>query len=497
MRYDDRLRTVLAQPAAHPHDRAIRWRQLVELLARGGDADPELINQGVTAVRSDAALVPESIRMAAARAIAPFPAPLQLISAFAADRLSVAAPVLAAARLTAAEWAEVSRVAAPDCRRFITSLEAQSAPAAPRDGSPRLAEGPGSEAVPSITEVLARIERLRKSREQPLSTAERQYEPKPEPVQEEPRLFRWECDETGQIDWVDGAPRGPLIGRSLTHSEGAERDERLDRAFSLRLPFREADLDLAEGTPVAGAWKISGVPAFEPSSGRFAGYRGVAEREGDAPKVSDQLVLPRDPDSLRDLAHEVKTPLNAIIGFAEMIGGEYLGPANEAYRQRAQEIVDQAKLLLAAIEDLDFAARQSVPSDLARMQADIGALVERVAAGGVNGAAIDLSTGPGITAAISPDVAERLIGRMYAVVVEQAQSGERLRFFAGEAAGKATVSISRPAALQGVSDEQLFRANGTPSQAGYWLRLTRSLARMVGADLVTSAWEITLIFPKA
>ena len=128
MRYDDRLRTVLAQPAAHPHDRAIRWRQLVELLARGRDAaDPDLVEQAVAAVSSDSALVPESVRMAAARAIAPFPAPLPLICAFAADRLNVAAPVLAAARLTASEWAEVSRSAAPECRRFIASLETNGA----------------------------------------------------------------------------------------------------------------------------------------------------------------------------------------------------------------------------------------------------------------------------------------------------------------------------------------------------------------------------------
>ena len=28
-------------------------------------------------------------------------------------------------------------------------------------------------------------------------------------------LFRWECGPSGEIAWVEGAPRGPLIGRSL------------------------------------------------------------------------------------------------------------------------------------------------------------------------------------------------------------------------------------------------------------------------------------------
>ena len=66
-----------------------------------------------------------------ARTIATLPAPTPLIATFAADRLGVAAPLLATARLTAAEWAEVSRAASPECRRFIDSLEAQSSPAAP------------------------------------------------------------------------------------------------------------------------------------------------------------------------------------------------------------------------------------------------------------------------------------------------------------------------------------------------------------------------------
>ena len=65
----------------------------------------------------------------------------------------------------------------------------------------------------------------------------------------------------------------------------------------------------------------------------------------------------RDPDSLRELAHEIKTPLNTIIGFAEIISGQYLGPADRPYRDRAQDIVAQARLLLTAIDDLDFAAR--------------------------------------------------------------------------------------------------------------------------------------------
>ena len=47
MRYDDRLRTVLAQRAEHSHDQAVRWRQLVELLARGGGSHGALFDQAI------------------------------------------------------------------------------------------------------------------------------------------------------------------------------------------------------------------------------------------------------------------------------------------------------------------------------------------------------------------------------------------------------------------------------------------------------------------
>ena len=48
--------------------------------------------------------------------------------------------------------------------------------------------------------------------------------------------------------------------------------------------------------------------------------------------------------------HEIKTPLTAIIGFAEIIDGEMFGPAGERYRGRAGEIVSEARRL-KALED--------------------------------------------------------------------------------------------------------------------------------------------------
>ena len=59
------------------------------------------------------------------------------------------------------------------------------------------------------------------------------------------------------------------------------------------------------------------------------------------------------PDALRFMP-----ALNVTRGeIAEMIDGQYMGPAASAYRSRAADIMEQAQSLLSAVDDLDTAAR--------------------------------------------------------------------------------------------------------------------------------------------
>jgi len=103
LRFDDRLKTVLDSPVGDPRDRAVRWRQLVDLLSRArGDADAELIDRAIRAARDDRSSVPDAVRAATARSIAGRPLDPRLVSLFASDILEVAAPLLAGAPLNAA-----------------------------------------------------------------------------------------------------------------------------------------------------------------------------------------------------------------------------------------------------------------------------------------------------------------------------------------------------------------------------------------------------------
>jgi hypothetical protein len=520
VRFDDRLLTVLSQPAGDRHDAAVRWRQLVDLVARAGPENGSaVVTRALEAIRSEAPEIDEELRAAAARAVAGRALPIGLLEYLVSDKLAVSAPVLAAATLDDAQWRALLPLADDETRQFIESLHpeafrpvrAESPPVpAQAEGQKQLAaeEQPERLAGPSLSDVVARIERRRRSREAQRSAAAVIPE-------EAPSLFRWECGPSGEIAWVEGAPRGALIGRSIARIQDGDAD-RLDedvvRAFARRAPFRDAEMKLGGEGLVAGAWKISGLPAFDPTDGRFAGYRGIAQRDSTPPPPRGETAVDMlaDPDSLRELVHEIKTPLNAIIGFAEIIQGQYLGPADHRYRERAGEIVAQARLLLGAIDDLDFAAKVHASAgrvrrvDLARLLESLrGTLGEAAAEQNVE---VELVTRPGdCIAALEPEIADRLIGRFADAVIDRAAAGEKLEISIDQTEKDCRISISRPAAFRNLPDGLLFdgavgsgdAAEPSGYSAGFSLRLVRGLARIGGGDLVTAPTSLTLVFPRA
>ena len=567
MRFDDRLQTVLAQPAANPHDRAVRWRQLVELLARANDLSTPLAQRALEVILTEAPHIDQQLRAAAARAVARPQLPVALVILFAIDTVAVSAPVLAAASLQPFQWRDVLATASPDSQRFIRSLypdlpawgaaqplqpepivprrearrpepvidrqpepmpepepEPEPAPEPVREQAPEPEPEPEPESapapavpagptapIPSISEVLARIETLRHERQV--------VRPQPRPTEaftagngrspEGPSpLFRWECGPSGEIAWVEGVPRGPLVGRSLANpGEQNGVDQRIQRAFAVRAPFRDAVLTVSGEGPAAGDWKLSGVPAFEPADGRFAGYRGVAIRSTEAgdEQIVPQEEEPLDEDSLRELIHELRTPLTAIVGFAEIIDGQYLGPADQRYRDRAAEIVSQARLLLSAIEDLDIAAQIRSSAAAVDGATDLNGLIKSLTPelkerATVRGAKVDiaLSRMPAICS-LEQAVVERLMRRFCSALIDAALPRERIAIAVDCDVGQCLVSISRPQAMRGLSDAQLFgrdEKNPDVLASSFSLKLSRGIAQTAGGDLRTTGEKLALVLPR-
>ena len=503
MRFDDRLATVLAQPASDPHDRNVRWRQLVDLIARAdARADRGLLERALAVLDADRDGVPEHLRAAAARAIAGLPIPAALLEHFAADSAAVAAPLIAAARIEGDSLARLRAAASDEVSRLLDSLHGPPPPAASKpEAEPRPGKEAGDE--PSIADVIARLDRLRSARAG--AAAER-----PAPADEGPALFRWECNASGEIDWVEGVPRGPLIGRSIAVADADEGvDDCVERAFAIRAPFRDCRLDLAGEGQLAGDWAISGAPAFAPADGRFVGYRGVARRG--APELAPQ---PRhDPlpladsahESLREMIHEIRTPLNAIIGFAEIIDGQYFGPAHRRYRERAAEIVGNARILLEAADDLDFVARSRADGSAATARfAQISeALADRLrAAAAERGVALDVARGAGSGhCAMDAALGERLIERFVQAVLAAAGPGERLALAMRDSGGTCTVEITRPRATLLATRQDLLDPEFTVGGEGrallglgFSLRLVTGLVELAGGafDIAEDRFVLTL-----
>ncbi|URD61596.1 hypothetical protein M8312_03545 [Sphingomonas sp. KRR8] len=446
--------TVLALSAEAPRDRVVQWRQLVELVARGaGENDASLLKRALARLAEIGLEVPEAVRAAAARAIAAPRLPLPLLSLFAADHADIAAPLLEVIELADADWDTLRAAAASDTRKLIDTLH------------------PPSPAPASVVQ----------QTETPFAPVASRSAP------DLPRLFHWECGPEGEIDWVEGAARAAVIGRSVRAD--------LRQRFDSMQPFLDEQLPLASEGNYAGEWRWSGQPQFTPGTGRFAGYAGVARRV--APQVRPRhdpvpslaANLPVDHDNLRELIHELRTPLTAIIGFGEVIEGQYLGPAHRAYRDRAGEIVRQARLLLAAVEDLDLAAKLRSGSATQGEGASLAALALTLA----NRVRVKLRD-EDVRCALESGLAERLLRRFVGAMADAAAEGERLQLVIDRVNDTALLAIERPEATFGLSEEQLL-SDGAVGNLGFGLRLVRGLAQIVGGSLDVEPEFVVLLLP--
>ena len=572
MKFDDRLATVINQPARDSRDRAVRWRQLVDLLAHSDHrADRMLVDQAYHLAATEMPSIDPAVRAAAARQLAAPDVPARLIALFATDEASIAAPMLAAADIGARGWAMVDSRASDSVRAFLAALGRRpggdddwsdgtwSDDGRPSDDRTTRPPATGDRVMPSISDVIARIEKLRAERERshptaaatrveagPESTppppsvhgegllehaalgplldplfdplfdppaetlldADPLAEPAlladPAPLAEPALLFAWEADTNGRIDWVEGAPRGALIGRSLA-DERTHGDIR--EALLARAPFADSLLVERDG-PLTGEWQWSGTPAFSRGEGRFVGFRGTARRT-DAPVAAPDRPGPSrraDADGLREMIHEIRTPLNAIIGFAEIIDGQYLGPAHRRYRERAADIVVQARELLAALGDVDLAAQlqsdRAAPgegTDLAelfpRLTEELGARAAQRRVG-VTYALEGISQ----RCTLDPDLSERLVRRFIEGVVAVAAADETVAIMIDRERGNCAIAVTRPAALAGQPDEQLLdpafaTGEGGLLGVGFALRLVRGLARIAGGDLRIEPARLVLLVP--
>lgn len=548
MRFDDSLKTVLSADMESGFGAQSAWRQLVDLIGRGRAEADEAALAKLRALRP---LVPDEVRAASGRALAFATPPAPLVALFAEDALAVSAPVLRTATLDASEWLALLPKLNPEGRALlrhrrdlpreaIQGLEgyepvdfvlppaavapspdtprgpeaaveeagederdatAATTPAAVADAGP--AEGdldPNLQGGFRIADVVARIDAFQRQRDET---------PAPVPVPLPLDTFRFETDANGLVVAVDGGARAALIGVSLAtamRQGGVTIDTAVAAAFRARRRFRGAALAIGGRSELAGDWQAAGLPLFDPASGRFTGYLCTARRAGDTGAPATRRVAS---ETLRQLVHELRTPTNAIAGFAELIESQLLGPVPAHYREHALTIQAQAARLVAAIEDLDTAARiEGAALELYPEEVALEPLLTRIAAdlsplAAARDTGFDIHPMGDHAALTDARAVERLLSRVLAALAGAAAPGERIDVAEAPAPdGQVALCFARPEALVVEEDDALLSlddpaegADGTLLGPSFGLKLARDLAREMGGALTLGEHLLTLRLP--
>jgi len=231
----------------------------------------------------------------------------------------------------------------------------------------------------------------------------------------------WEIDRTGLISFVSeealsafGCAGPTLIGVNFislcklpdqqSGTDGREvnitandkniKQETFDFLFERRSSFRDRPFYISAQDDKTTLWLISAIAIFDIHTGRFTGFRGSA-RSALNDKQPFSAVMPNaqniqektlekyvatqtykahgalgeqaaalkayDDDVatelLQNISHEFRTPLNAIIGFSEMIDMETWGPVNAQYHKNTKNILTAAGHLKEAVNDVLDSAR--------------------------------------------------------------------------------------------------------------------------------------------
>ncbi|MBB3858985.1 hypothetical protein GGQ88_000225 [Novosphingobium hassiacum] len=364
------------------------------------------------------------------------------------------------------------------------------------------AELPADEGIGAI---VRRIEAFRRKREQrdasDLSPRPDGVAPllpfgdDPEHERKPPHAIDLRTDAGGTVVQAEVDPAGMLVGSRVFSSDTSAPvrcDDAMALAFRQRQPVSAGLLTIEGADAVSGIWQADGTPCFARDGGRFTGYLLRLRRRSGATALTAAVPAPSsEADRLRQLLHELRTPINAVQGFAEVIQQQVFGPTPHQYRAMAANIAADAANMLAGFEEVERLVRlESRALDIDTAEADaafvIAGLVEQVmpvlAARNVR-LTLVLPSSP-VQVAFAAEEIERSVWRVLSVIASSVAPGERLTIALEEHETTAVLAITLPAALRQLDDAALFapdaRGNTGPASPsamlgnGFALRLARA-----------------------
>lgn len=387
MMFDDRLATVLGSAIGGAAAARTQYRQLIDLLGTPGlvDGNPLEARAWERLAELDA-LIPADERSRILRDPGLRLRHPRLLAVLAAGDARPAAAAMAVARLDEAEWRDLiptlpvmargflrHRRDLPQATRELLRQLGAGDMLLPQPGGNEPTEPPPSPPAPasvpqgdSIRALLRRIEAFREGRRPdsrlaadprlPLGDVTEDDGSKPAPAVQ----FAFTADTGGRIGWTDDAVAPLLCGLRLGPAGPgavAALDARGVRAMRALQPLRGVALAVDAAPAISGEWRVDAEPVFAPG-GMFTGYRGRLRRPVYAAgPVAEPLPVDTPQDRMRQVLHELRTPVNAIQGFAEIIQQQLFGPAPNEYRAHAAGIAVDAAKLLAGFDEIDRLSR--------------------------------------------------------------------------------------------------------------------------------------------
>lgn len=317
-------------------------------------------------------------------------------------------------------------------------------------------------------------------------------------AQQELTGFGFATDTTGTIDWADSFAASRVMYLSLP----SILPEEFADAIELQQPLRGVQFKLDGGPAIAGDWILDAQPRFSSPDGRFIGFAGGMRRALEAEEPGNHS------DRLRQLLHELRTPVNAIQGFAEVIQQQVVGPVPHDYRALAAGIAGDSARMLAGFDDLERISRlESGQLRPAGGDADIAAIFRQHVAQLIpmlqpRSASFVATLGGVCRVDLARADAELLSWRILATLGSAAAPSEKLALTLETHAGTAQLIADLPASLNGSHD--IFAARGKPLSVaisagpfgpGFALRLARAEARAIGGSLRRENRQLILTLP--
>ncbi|MFA7596458.1 MAG: histidine kinase dimerization/phospho-acceptor domain-containing protein [Novosphingobium sp.] len=563
MHFDDRLATVLRSGASGERAARTQYRQLLDLIGTlPANAIGITLQSGYERLEELARMIPAAERAAIIRDQGIRLANPRLVARLAEQEAEVATAAMASARLTQEDWlalipalpvrargllrhrknlgGEAEKLLArlgirdlvltgpastilDDHARILEPQWIEPAePAGPAETeepdqkiAPVADDPAGREDQEAIGAIVRRIEAFRRARESlsppngpdspRLPLGERQ-ESDPGAL---PRAFDFETNAHGHIAWTDPSVAPMAVGLRLGIGDNhapARLDPASGRAMRDHLPINAGTLAIDGAPAISGLWRIDATPRFDLPEGNFTGYCGRLRRKPTQPlQPAENGAAHR----MRELLHELRTPVNAIQGFAEVIQQQVFGPAPHEYRALAATIAGDAARILAGFDELDRLARlESDTLELEPGQHDFTAALRAIVAqltpfldarsGGISLWGDDEAT----PVPLAKVEADRVAWRLLATLCGAMTAGEQLDIHVAREPDRVIFAFELPAALAD-RDDIFSAAPRSASQAitaglfgsGFAFRLARAEARAVGGGMAREGDTLQLWFP--